>query len=189
MLFIVGLVVAPNSPFIGVGLVQIAAIAALGAAIGKFASYGLGYGAGRAIRRPERFDSLKRLLGGSRILEELVFAASPLVDAAFIPMGIIRYSPWKSFLSLYTGKFVWILSVLFLARNSSQLVSDALGADIYASIFSVGLVLSVAYFMVRVEWEKSLAGPRGILFGRISRRVRGYFSKRQGKDGSAPLNN
>jgi membrane protein YqaA with SNARE-associated domain len=189
MLFIVGLVVAPNSPFTGVGLVQIAAIAALGAAAGKFASYGLGYGARRAIRRPERFDSLKRLLGGSTFLVGLVFAASPLVDAAFIPMGIIRYNPWKSFLSLYTGKFLWILSVLFLARNSSRLVSDALGADVYASIFSVGLVLSVAYFMVRVEWEKRLAGPRARLFRRVGRKVRSYFSKGQEKNRPAPLNN
>ena len=177
MLFIVGLVVAPGSPFTGVGLVQIAAIAAFGAAVGKFASYGLGYGARRAIRRPERFDSLKKLLGGSTFLVGLIFAASPLVDAAFIPMGIIRYSPWKSFLSLYTGKFIWILSVLFVARNSSRLVSDILGADVYASIFSVGLVLSIAYFMVRLEWEKRLAGPRARLFARLGRKVRGYFSK------------
>jgi len=186
LLVVVALVTAPGSPFAGVGLIQIAAIAALGASVGKFASYGLGYGARRAIGRPERFDSLKRLLGGSTFLVGVVFAASPLVDAAFIPMGIIRYSPWKSLLSLYTGKFVWILSVLFIARTSGRIIFETVGAGVYTSIFSVGLVLSVAYFMVRVDWEKRLAGHRERLFGKLVRRVRGYLSRGESSPATGP---
>ncbi len=189
MLVIIALITAPESPFTGVGLVQIAAIAALGSAIGKFASYGLGYGARRAIGNPQRFDSLKKLLGGSTFLVGLVFAASPLVDAAFIPLGIMRYSAWKSFLSLYTGKFIWILSVLFVARASGRLISDTVGADVYASIFSAALVVSVAYFMIRVEWEKRIIGPREGLFGRLVRRVRGYLSRGEQRGGQSQVEN
>src|SRR2546428_181261 len=71
-----------------IGIIQIAAIAALGAASGKLVSYALGYGARRAIRKQERFDSLRKLMGGSTFLVGVLFAASPLVDAAFIPMGM-----------------------------------------------------------------------------------------------------
>src|SRR5213593_812322 len=168
------------------GIIQIAAVAALGAATGKLVSYALGYGARRAIRKQERFDSLRKLLGGSTFLVGVVFAASPLVDAAFIPMGIIRYSPWKSLLSLYTGKFVWILSVLFIARTSGRIIFETVGAGVYTSVFSVGLVLSVAYFMVRVDWEKRLAGHRERLFGKLVRRVRGYLSRGESSPATGP---
>jgi len=184
MLVIVALVTAPTSPFTGIGLIQIAAIAALGSSIGKFASYGLGYGARRALGKSERFDSLKNRLGGSTFLVALLFAASPLVDAAFIPLGIMRYSAWKSFLSLYTGKFLWILSVLYVARTSHQVISDAVGADAYAAIFSAGLVLSVAYFMTRIEWERPSFDRQRMRLGRLARRVRGLFSRRESENES-----
>src|SRR5438445_13824861 len=121
LLFIVVLVVTPGSGFQGVGIIEIASIAALGATIGKLASYALGYGARRASGKPERFDSLRKYLGGSTCLVGVVFAASPLVDTAFIPLGMIRYSLPKTVLSLYTGKFMLIQSVLYAARHYSQL--------------------------------------------------------------------
>src|SRR5207247_3479200 len=98
LLFIVLLVATPGSAFQGVGIIEIASLAALGACIGKLASYALGYGARRAIGKPERFDSLRKYLGGSTFLVGVVFAASPLVDTAFIPLGMIRYSLPKTLL-------------------------------------------------------------------------------------------
>ena len=92
LLFIVVLVVTPGSGFQGVGIIEIASIAALGACIGKLVSYALGYGARRAIGKPERFDSLRRYLGGSTFLVGVVFAASPLVDTAFIAAINTRYN-------------------------------------------------------------------------------------------------
>ena len=179
MLIIVALITAPTSPFTGVGLVQIAAIAALGSSIGKFVSYALGYGARRALGRDQRFDSLRNRLGGSTFLVALLFAASPLVDAGFIPLGIIRYSAWKSFLSLYAGKFIWILSVLYVARTSHQIIIDTVGADLYTAIFSLGLVLSVAYLMTRINWEKRLPENRRSGLGRIVRRLKDPFSRKE----------
>ncbi len=187
LFIIVALVTAPDSPFTGIGLIQIAAISALGAAIGKFASYGLGYGAGRAIGKPERFDSLKKLLGGSTFLVGVVFAASPLVDAAFIPIGIMRYSPPKSFLSLYTGKFIWILSVLYVARASGRLITQTVGPDQYASIFSVLLVLAVVFFMIRVDWEHRLLGRKNSLRSRLISLIRRRFSRGSEGRGAQPV--
>jgi len=179
MLVIVALITAPGSPFIGIGLIQIAAIAALGSSIGKFVSYGLGYGARRALGREQRFDSLRNRLGGSTFLVALLFAASPLVDAAFIPLGIMRYSAWKSFLSLYTGKFIWILSMLYVARTSHQILIDTVGADLYTAIFSIGLGLSLAYLMTRINWEKRLSENQRSILGRLARRMKDLFLRRQ----------
>src|SRR5713226_5597566 len=178
--------IAIGDAYQGIGIIQLAAVAALGAASGKLVSYGLGYGARRAIRKQERFDSLRKLLGGSTFLVGVLFAASPLVDAAFIPMGIIRYSPLKSYLSLYAGKFIWILSVLFVARQSSQFVDQFLGENVYASILSAALVLSTAYLIISVDWEKRLLGHKDSLRSRLLSRLRNDFSREQRGDGQGP---
>ncbi len=178
--------IAIGDAYQGIGIIQLAAVAALGAASGKLVSYGLGYGARRAIRKQERFDSLRKLLGGSTFLVGVLFAASPLVDAAFIPMGIIRYSPLKTYLALYTGKFIWILSVLYVARQSSQLVDQFLGENVYASILSAALVLSTAYLIIRVDWEKRLLGHKDSLRSRLLGRLRTLFSREQRSDGQRP---
>ncbi len=178
--------IAIGDAYQGIGIIQIAAVAALGAASGKLVSYALGYGARRVIRKQERFDSLRKLLGGSTFLVGVLFAASPLVDAAFIPIGIIRYSPPKTYLALYTGKFIWILSVLFVARQSNQFVNQLFGANVYASIVSAALVLSTAYLIIRVDWEKRLLGHKDSLQSRLLGRLRNLFSKGQKNDGSRP---
>ena len=178
--------IAIGDTYQGIGIIQIAAVAAVGAASGKLVSYALGYGARRAIRKQERFDSLRKLLGGSTFLVGVLFAASPLVDAAFIPMGIIRYSPVKTYLALYAGKFIWILSVLYLARQSSQLVDQFLGENVYASILSGALVISTAYLIIRVDWEKRLLGHKDTLRSRLLGRLRNRSSKGQGNDRQSP---
>ena len=178
--------IAIGDAYQGIGIIQIAAFTALGAASGKLVSYGLGYGARRAIRKQERFDSLRKLLGGSTFLVGVVFAASPLVDAAFIPMGIIRYSPAKTYLALYAGKFIWILSVLYAARQSSQLVDQFLGENVYASIVSGALVLSTAYLIISVDWEKRLLGHKDSLRSRLLSRLRNMFFRQQRTQGPQP---
>jgi len=178
--------IAIGDTYQGVGIIQIAAVAALGAATGKLVSYALGYGARRAIRKQERFDSLRKLLGGSTFLVGVLFAASPLVDAAFIPMGIIRYSPPKTYLALYTGKFIWILSVLYVARQSSQFVDQFLGENVYASVVSAALVISTAYLIIRVDWEKRLLGHKDSLRSKLLGRLRNLFSKAQRSDAQRP---
>lgn len=184
LLVVISIAIGPT--YEGIGIIQIAAIAALGAASGKLVSYGLGYGARRAIGKQERFDSLRKLLGGSTFLVGVLFAASPLVDAAFIPMGIIRYSPPKTYLALYAGKFIWILTVLYLARQSSQVVDQFLGENVYASVVSGAVVLSTAYLIISVDWEKRLLGHKDSLRSRLLNRLRGVFSKENRTEGQKP---
>lgn len=179
LLLIVILVESPGSSFQGIGIVEIASITALGACIGKLASYALGYGARRAIGRPERFDSLRKYLGGSTFLVGLVFAASPLVDTAFIPLGIIRYSLPKTIISLCSGKFIWILSVLFFARQLGTSITESYGQGALASVLSLVLLAPIAYFLIGVDWENRLLGRknRETLRDRILAKLRGYFSR------------
>src|SRR3989475_11899092 len=121
------IVITIVTTFPQVGIVQVAAVSALGAASGKFVSYGLGYGVREAMAGSRaRFDSLRRLLGGSVFLVAFIFAATPLPDdVAYIPMGIMKYSPIKTYISLYTGKFVLTLFVLYTARKSEEVINGS----------------------------------------------------------------
>jgi membrane protein YqaA with SNARE-associated domain len=162
---IIVITIVTTSPQLGI--VQIAAVSALGAATGKFVSYGLGYGVREAMAQSRvRFDSLRRLLGGSVFLVAFIFAATPLPDdVAYIPMGIMKYSPIKTYISLYTGKFILTLFVLYTARRSEEVINSALGGSIVGSAPSVVVIIVLSYLMLKIDWERVLtqARQRGFL--------------------------
>ena len=165
--------------FPGLGLFQIAAVSALGASIGKFVSYGLGYGARRALSGSRaRFDSFRKLLSGSSFLLALVFAALPLPDdIVFVPLGIIRYSPVRTFIALYSGKFFLTILITYVARSSQGSLEGLLGGGVYVSILSAVIVILVAVFLMRVDWEAVLVeGRRGM----IRRLLNGIFGRSYG---------
>lgn len=104
-----------------------------------------------------RFDSLRRLLGGSVFLVAFIFAATPLPDdVAFIPMGIMKYSPIKTYISLYTGKFALTVFVLYSARKSEEAINSALGGGWVGSAASGLIIIGLSYLMMRVDWERVL---------------------------------
>jgi len=169
-------VITIASGFPGLGVFQIAAVSALGASIGKFVSYGLGYGARRALGGSRaRFDSFRKLVGGSSFLLALVFAALPLPDdIVFVPLGIIRYSPVKAFIALYSGKFFLTAAITYAARSSQGGLEDLLGGGLYVSILSAVIVILVAILLMRVDWEEVLVeGRRGM----IRRLLKGIFRR------------
>ena len=163
----------------GLSLIQVATIGALGAAIGKFVIYSVGYGAGTALSGSRaRFDSFRKLLGGSAFLAAFIFAASPFPDdIIFIPLGIMRYSPTKTFISLFSGKFVLTLLVAYLARSSSTFLDILLGGSPIATAVSVGVVVVIAIIMMRVDWEKVLARRHDGIIRRAFRRIKNTFRK------------
>ena len=172
-------VVFVATTFTGLSLIQVATIGALGAAIGKFVIYSVGYGAGTALSGSRaRFDSFRKLLGGSAFLAAFIFAASPFPDdIIFIPLGIMRYSPTKTFISLFSGKFVLTLLVAYLARSSSGFLDILLGGSPLAAAVSVGVVVVIAIIMMRVDWEKVLARRHDGIIRRTLRRVKNVFKK------------
>jgi membrane protein YqaA with SNARE-associated domain len=152
------IVITIITTFPQVGIIQVAAVSALGAATGKFVSYGLGYGVRGAMSGSRaRFDSLRQLMGGSVFLVAFIFAATPLPDdVAFIPMGIMKYSPIKTYISLYTGKFVLTVFVLYSARRSEEAINSALGGGLAGSAASILIIIGLSYLMMRVDWERVL---------------------------------
>ena len=130
-----------------------------------------------AIGKTERFDSLRKYLGGSTFLVGLVFAATPLIDTAYIPLGMIRYSLTKTLIALYTGKFIWILSVLYFSRQIGQSIEQSFGEGTYTSLLSLALLIPIAYFLVSINWENRLVRRKDTLRNRIVSRIRGILVK------------
>ncbi len=160
--------------FPGLGVVQIAAVSAFGAATGKFVSWTLGFGVRGALTAEKRaqFDSLRRLLGGSIFLVGFIFAATPLPDdIAFIPMGMMRYSPVKTYISLFTGKFALTLVIVYTARASGMAIENTVGGGIYGSLASAVLIVGLSYLMMRIDWERVLTETQGGLLRQLARSV------------------
>ncbi len=180
LLFVVGVVASHPE---GLSLIQVATVGALGAAIGKFAIYLAGYGAGTALSGSRaRFDSLRKLLGGSAFLAAFIFAASPFPDdIIFIPLGIMRYSPSKTFISLFSGKFALILFVSYLARSSGTFVETVAGGGFIGIAISVAVVIIISIIMMRVDWEKFLARRQNGLMRRTLRRIKALIRRPERK--------
>jgi len=95
-------------------------------------------------------------------------------DIVFVPLGIIKYSPVKTFIALYSGKFVPTILITYAARSSQGGLGDLLGGGLYVSILSAIIVVLVAILLMRVDWEDVLVeGRRGM----IRRLLKGIFRR------------
>ena len=91
-----------------------------------------------------------------------------------LPLGIIKYSPVKTFIALYSGKFVLTILITYAARSSQGGLEDLLGGGLYVSILSAVIVILVAILLMRVDWEEVLVeGRRGM----IRRLLKGIFRR------------
>lgn len=151
---------------VNANLSVLAFIGALGGTAGKFLSYAVGYGGAVALGKKyeKKFDSLKKLLGGSPFIAAFLFAASPLPDdLVFIPLGVIKYSPLKTFVGCLAGKFIITFLTVWLGRFSGEAISWFFGEGSYMAIVASILVLIISIILIlKVDWEKIMvkAGRR-----------------------------
>lgn len=130
-------------------------ISGLGATLGKLNSYFIGRGAGKYIEKSRyrrKFEVLKKLLRGYTFIAILVAAASPLPDDyVFIPVGLMKYSFWKTFLATLIGKIFLTLSVAwggkatlhFLGLEESSMILSIILAVIFIVIMFIYMKFNV----------------------------------------------
>jgi membrane protein DedA with SNARE-associated domain len=133
-------------------------VSALGATLGKFVAYGVGFGGRLTLgeKYKRRFNALRVALGGSPFVAALVFAASPLPDdLIMIPLGMIKYSPIKTFLALLIGKFILTFAIVWSARFSRQTIAWIIGPENQMIwVVSIVVVVVLTVIMIKVDWEK-----------------------------------
>jgi len=109
--------------------VWMAVAAGIGSAIGEFSGYLLGFGGRRFIgeKYKKKMDFLMKVFDRFGPIAIFVFALTPLPDdLLFIPLGVMRYSLVKAFVSALAGKFLMNLIVAYSGRFSIQFIRDIL---------------------------------------------------------------
>jgi membrane protein YqaA with SNARE-associated domain len=137
----------------------IALAAAIGAGVGQFSGYLLGFGSRKAItgKYKKNVDFLAKVVNKFGGIAIFAFALTPLPDdLVFIPLGATRYNPIKAFVPALIGKFLLNLIVAYGARFSIGIIRDTfgVGSDLASLLIStvMGIVLTIAVF--KVDWQR-----------------------------------
>jgi len=149
-------ILAYQAPFLEPSLIAIAG--GLGAALGEFSGYILGY-YGRSIIDEKRKKQMKYMLkifnryGSATIF---VFALSPLPDdLLFIPLGIMKYNFLKAFIPALAGKTLMTFILAYGGRISNDLIKNIfVGSGAWTVVISAVLLLVIVYATMRIDWEK-----------------------------------
>jgi membrane protein YqaA with SNARE-associated domain len=143
--------------------IWIAVAAGIGAAIGEFTSYLLGFGGRRVIgeKFKKKMGLLAKVFNKFGPVVIFVFALTPLPDdLLFIPLGVMRYSVIKAFIPALIGKFTMNLVIAYSGRLSIQAIRDifGVGSDWISAAIGVALAIIllvvVLIVMFKLDWEK-----------------------------------
>jgi len=144
----------------------IAVAAGVGAAIGEFSGYLIGFGGRKVIgdKYKKKMDFLTKLFKKYGPIAIFVFALTPLPDdLLFIPLGIMRYSLIRAFIPALLGKFFSNLIIAYSGRLSLEIVKSLFGVEgegtslLVGTIIGIVLLVIVFIIMFKVDWEKRFA--------------------------------
>ena len=142
----------------------------LGSALGEFSGYALGYYGARFISKERRrkMNFFVKIFDRYGPITVFLFALTPLPDdLLFIPLGILRYKFWKTFIPCLIGKFLMCFTLAYFGRlfeNLARLIFGEEGSWIGITITIVALLV-IVYILLKVDWEKifeKYAGKRGL---------------------------
>jgi membrane protein DedA with SNARE-associated domain len=163
VIFILGGLQVGTPPTWAFDPLLIAVFAGIGAAIGEFSGYLIGYGGRRVIgeKYKRKMDVLMRLFKRFGPVVIFVFALTPLPDdLLFIPLGVMRYSMLAAFIPALLGKFISNLIIAYAGRFFLYVFRDFFGVEGEGMSFLVGTVIAVVLLIVvfvimfKVDWEK-----------------------------------
>jgi len=144
----------------------IAVAAGVGAAIGEFSGYLIGFGGRKVIgdKYKKKMDFLTKLFKKYGPIAIFVFALTPLPDdLLFIPLGIMRYGIIRAFIPALLGKFFSNLIIAYSGRLSLEIVKNIFGVEgegmslLIGTIIGIVLLVIVFIIMFKVDWEKRFA--------------------------------
>jgi len=131
----------------------------LGSALGEFSGYALGYYGARFISKERRrkMSFFVKIFDRYGPIAVFLFALTPLPDdLLFIPLGILRYKFWKTFIPCLIGKFLMCFTLAYFGRlfeNLARLIFGEEGSWIGITI-TIAALLIIVYVLLKVDWEK-----------------------------------
>lgn len=138
--------------------VLVAISGGLGAALGEFSGYAIGYYGTSKIsdERRKKMDFMLKVFDKYGPLAIFVFALTPLPDdLLFIPLGVMRYSFVKAFIPAILGKMLMTFIVAYSGQQSIEFISVVFGeSGLLGTIITTVLLALVIYAMIKIDWEK-----------------------------------
>lgn len=138
--------------------VLVAISGGLGAALGEFSGYALGYYGTSKIseERRKKMDFMLKVFDKYGPIAIFLFALTPLPDdLLFIPLGVMRYSFVKAFIPAIIGKMLMTFIVAYSGQQSFELIAVVFGeSGLLGTIITTILLALVIYAMIKIDWEK-----------------------------------
>jgi len=130
----------------------------LGAALGEFSGYALGY-YGRAVVNKERqrkMGYMVKLFDKYGPAAIFIFALTPLPDdLLFIPLGVMRYPFVKAFVPSLLGKTLMTFILAYSGQQSIDLILAVFGESGWlGTVITAALLIIIIVAMVKIDWEK-----------------------------------
>ncbi len=130
----------------------------IGAALGEFAGYALGYyGTSRiSEERRRKMNFMVKVFDKYGPVAIFIFALTPLPDdLLFIPLGIMRYSFVKAFIPAIIGKTLMTFIVAYSGQQSMEFITVIFGeSGLLGTAITTVLLAIVIYAMIKIDWEK-----------------------------------
>lgn len=138
--------------------VFVAVSGGLGAAIGEFSGYAIGYSGTKIIseERRKKMGYMVKLFDKYGPASIFFFALTPLPDdLLFIPLGVMRYPFLKAFIPALLGKTLMTFILAFSGQQSIELIEVIFGgAGWLGTIITVVLLVVIIVAMIKIDWEK-----------------------------------
>lgn len=130
----------------------------LGAALGEFSGYALGY-YGRAVVNEERrrkMDYMVKVFDRYGPISIFLFALTPLPDdLLFIPLGVMHYPFWRAFLPALFGKMLMTFILAYSGQQSIELILTLFGGSgLLGALLTSALLVVIIVAMIKIDWEK-----------------------------------
>jgi membrane protein DedA with SNARE-associated domain len=130
----------------------------LGAALGEFSGYALGY-YGRSVvnkERQKKMGYMVKLFDKCGPAAIFIFALTPLPDdLLFIPLGVMRYPFVKAFVPSLLGKTLMTFILAYSGQQSIDLILAIFGDSGWlGTVITAALLIIIIVAMVKIDWEK-----------------------------------
>ena len=130
----------------------------LGAVLGEFSGYAIGY-YGRTVVNEERrrkMDFMVKVFDKYGPISIFIFALTPLPDdLLFIPLGVMHYPFWRAFVPALFGKMLMTFILAFSGQQYVDLILTLFGGSgLIGVLITIILLVIVIIAMIKVDWEK-----------------------------------
>jgi membrane protein DedA with SNARE-associated domain len=130
----------------------------LGAALGEFSGYTLGYYGRKIVNKQtqRKMDYMVKLFDKYGPAAIFIFALTPLPDdLLFIPLGVMHYPFWKAFIPALLGKTLMTFILAYSGQQSIQIIQTLFGeGGLLGIVITTALLILIIFAIIKIDWEK-----------------------------------